>query len=372
METDPGLVFTPGWDKTEQDWINSFFEQSDPKIANTTCTPSECHEFAKILTHGKTIVIVNNQGCHSYTLACPDNNVIIQFRLKELNIKFVDEAKTVHGDLVSRVVHHSNFKLPVYTSEIIPGVAHFWQEPPLDSFPLERELKTVSDLAKFIAKSSFFAHPPADCKEDSITKRAHATFKRLEQNSSLKAIAPEVCAEVTSITAKLHLLQNLPLVLSHPDLVGLNVFVDRITGAITGVIDFDGAEIEALGVNIFTLYEWFIGSMNDGHWSPYDMPAGGTHGGKTTCQVLESAFWETFWANVSPEVKTEDGKEAMSVALRVGIVNRYMGDRKMLDEIDFEKRHGDARSLDYIKGILSYLRDSSEVYSHHVPSSGDD
>ena len=249
---------------------------------------------------------------------------------------------------------------------IIPGLAHCWQEPPRTAFPLERELRTVTDLAKLIAASSHFPHPPTDCKEDSKTKSAHATFKRLEQNSSLKAIAPDVYAEVTSITAKLHLLQPLPLVLSHPDLVGLNVFVDRISGAITGVIDFDGAEVEALGISIFTLYEWFIGSMENRHWSPYDMSAGEAHGGKTVCQFLESAFWETFWAGVSPDVKKEESKEALSVALRVGIVNRYMGDSNMLDEVDFEKHAGDERSLDYIKGILSYLRDSSEVYCHHV------
>ena len=372
-QTDPELVLPPGWNESEQVMINSFFDNRVSKIAKTTCSASECHEFARNLTQGKAIVLVNNQGFHSYTLACPESNQVIQFRLRELDLKFIVEAKEIYGDLVSCVHYHNGFKLPVYTMDIVPGVAHCWQEPPRTAFPLERELKTVTDLAKLIAASSHFPHPSADCKEDSKTKRAHAIFERLEQNASLKAIAPDVYAEITSITAKLHLLQNLPLVLSHPDLVGLNVFVDRITGAITGMIDFDGAEIEALGINIFTLYEWFIGSMENRHWSPYDMPAGETHGSKkTVCQVLESAFWETFWANVSPEVMNEDSKEAISVALRVGVVDRYMVDSKMLDEVDFEKRHGDERSLDYVKGILSYLRDSSEVYCHHVSGNGDD
>ena len=365
-QADPELVLPPGWNESEQAMINNFFDNRIPKVAKTTCSASECHEFAQSLTQGKAIVLVNNQGFHSYTLACPESNQVIQFRLRELDLKFIVEAKEIYGDLVSYVTYHNGFKLPVYTMGIVPGVAHCWQEPPRTAFPLERELKTVTDLAKLMAASSHFPHPSADCKENSKTKRAHATFKRLEQNASLKAIAPDVYAEVTSITAKLHLLQNLPLVLSHPDLVGLNVFVDRMTGAITGVIDFDGAEIEALGINIFTLYEWFIGSMDHGHWSPYDMPAGEAHGSKTVCQVLEFTFWETFWANVSSEVKREDSKEALSLALRVGIVNRYMGDSKMLDEVDFEKRHGDERSLDYVKGILSYLRDSSEMCCHHV------
>ena len=264
-QTDPGLVLPQGWHESEQALINSFFEQRVPKVANTTCTPSECNEFAKTLTHGKAIVLVNNQGYCSYTLACPDNNMIIQFRLEELNIKSIDEAKKTHGGLVSQVVYHSDFKLPVYTSEIIPGVAHCWQEPPRDPFPLQRELKTVSDLVKFIAKSSFFTHPRADCKEDSKTNRAYDTFERLEQNSSLKAVAPNVYADVISVKANLGLMEHLPLVLSHPDLVGLNIFVDRVTGRITGVIDFDGTHIEALGISIVTLYEWFIGSMEDGH-----------------------------------------------------------------------------------------------------------
>ena len=371
-QVDPRVVLPRGWNESEQAMINNFFDNRVPKVAKTTCSASKCHEFARTLTQGKAIVLVNNQGFHSYTLACPENNQIIQFRLKELDLKFIDEAQKIYTDLVSSVTYHNGFKLPVYTMDIVPGVAHCWQEPPRTAFPLERELKTVTDLAKLIAASSHFPHPSTDCKEESKTKSANATFKRLEQNSSLKAIAPEVYAEVTSIAAKLHLLRNLPLVLSHPDLVGLNVFVDRTTGAITGVIDFDGAEIEALGISIFTLYEWFIGSMEKRHWSPYDMPAGEAHGGKTVCQVLESAFWETFWASVSREVNKEDSKEALSVALRVGIVNRYMGDSKMLDEVDFEKRHGDERSLDYVKGILSYLRESSEVYRHHVSGNADD
>ena len=372
-QTDPELVLPPGWNESEQVMINNFFDNRVPKVAKTTCSASECHDFARSLMEGKVIVLVNNQGFHSYTLACPESNQIIQFRLKELDLKSIDEAKKIYAHLVSSVTYHNGFKLPVYTMGIVPGVAHCWQEPPRTVFPLERELKTVTDIAKLIAASSHFPHPSADCKEDSKTKSAHSTFKRLEQNSSLKAIAPDVYAEVTSITAKLHLLQNLPLVLSHPDLVGLNVFVDRISGAITGLIDFDGAEIEALGISIFTLYESFIGSMENRHWSPYDMRAGETHGSETTvCQVLESAFWETFWANVSPKVNKEQSKEALSVALRVGIVNRYMGDSNMLGEVDFEKRHGDERSLDYVKGILSYLRGSSEVYCHHVTGNPDD
>ena len=293
-----------------------------------------------------------------YTLACPKSNQIIQFRLKELNLEFIDEAKKIQSDLISRVVYHSGFNLPVYSINIVPSVAHYWQEPPRDHFPLERELRTVKDLAKFIAASSHFPHPPDDCKDNSKTRRARATFKRLEQNTSLKDIAPAVHAEVTSVLAKPHLLQYLPLVPTHPDLVGLNIFVDHTTGKITGVIDFDDAQMEALGMNIVTLYEWFFGSMEDGHWSPYDMPAGEQYDSSNVCQVLETAFWDTFWANARHDLSKEESEEALSVALKVGIINRYIIDGTMLDKVNLEKGRGDERSLDYAKGISVHLQRS--------------
>lgn len=358
VQTDPELILPDGWDQSEQLMINDFFGQRVPKIAKTTCSAFECHVFAKTLMQGEEIVLVNNQGYHSYTLACPKSNQIIQFRLKELNIGFISEAKDIHGDLVSKIDHHSGFKLPVYTFDTVPGVAHYWQEPSRDHFPLERELWTVKDLAKFIAAPSNYPHRPADCKDTSKTHCARATFNRLEQNVSLKKIAPHLHAEVISVSAKLHLLQNLPLVLSHPDLVGLNIFVERTDGRITGVIDFDDAQVEALGINIVTLYEWFLGSMEDSHWSPYDMPAGEQYGSRSVCQVLEAAFWDTFWANVGLDMSKEGSKEALWIALKVGIINRYIVDGGMLDEVDLEKGHGDARSLDYAKGILVHLEQS--------------
>ena len=99
------------------------------------------------------------------------------------------------------------------------------------------------------------------------------------------------------------------------------------------------------------------------HWSPYDMPAAEAHGGKTVCQVLEVRVLGIILGQrvVSPEVRKEDSKKILFVALRARIVNRSMGDSQTLNEVDFKKRHGDERSLDYVKRKLSYLQDSSEV-----------
>ena len=48
--------------------------------------------------------------------------------------------------------------------------------------------------------------------------------------------------------------------------------------------------------------------MENGHWSPYDMPAREQYGDNNVCQVLEAAFWDTFCANTSPDSKNEGSK----------------------------------------------------------------
>ena len=58
----------------------------------------------------------------------------------------------------------------------------------------------------------------------------------------------------------------------HHDLVAQKIFVNE-TGGLTGVIDWDGAGIEAFGMMIFALYEAFFGGMEGGHWSANDFPS---------------------------------------------------------------------------------------------------
>ena len=130
-------------------------------------------------------------------------------------------------------------------------------------------------------------------------------------------MAPEIYTLVTSLGTRLHLLDALPGVLTHLDLGGQSSFVDKETGALTGVIDFDEARTEAFGINIFTLYENHIGSMEDGHWSPYDIPAGVQHPGLSVSEVLTKAFWDALWAYTAPSLRGEEFEEAVGVALRV-------------------------------------------------------
>ncbi|CAF9933991.1 MAG: hypothetical protein ALECFALPRED_005811 [Alectoria fallacina] len=362
-----GVALPKGWVQSEQETINEFFEEKvpaalkeraarNPSISSKSCSASECLQYAKVLMQGMSIYLVDHQGCNSYTLICPELDRIIQFRAAELSTKAIDEAKQMYGDLVAGTTQHNDFVLPVYTYNILPGQLHVWQKVSRGSFPLAREKRTIIDLAIFIATASHFPHPKARYNARSWTECANAAVKRLEQNFSLRQIAPAVYTELASLRARLHLLDILPAVLTHVDLGGQNIFVDGDVGTLTGVIDFEEARTEAFGINIFTIYENHVGSMEDGHWSPYDMPAGQEHPGLSVSEVLTKAFWDALWASTAPGLGRRDFEEAVGVALRVGIINRYFV-RGMLDEIDLAKRVH-VISLDYAKEILLYLRDT--------------
>lgn len=182
---------------------------------------------------------------------------------------------------------------------------------------------------------------------------ATATLKRLEQNRSSKQIAPEIYTMIASLSTKLYLLDTLPAVLTHLDLGSQKIFVEKDTGLITGVVNSDKARTEAFGINIFTLYENYTGRMENDHWSPYDMPAGRQHPGLSVSEVLTSVFWDSLWGNAGPHLEKEVLDEAVGVALRVGVINRYFV-RGMLDEIDLENRIH-VIALNHASEILRYL-----------------
>lgn len=363
---DAGLVPPEGWVENEGEIINEFFtekvpaalkqrELREPGFTWKGCSAADCLEYAKFLMQGMPLALVNNQGSSSYTLICPGRERIIQFRITELNTEVVDEAKQMYGRLVAKAFRHQDFVLPVYTYNILPGQLYIWQKVPRESFPLEREKRTVTDLAKFIATASHFPHPKGkeSYSDNSWTMSAKATLQRLKQNTSLREMAPEIHILVAYLSTKLHLLDILPEVLTHLDPVGQNILVEKDTGAVTGVVGFDEARTEAFGINIYSLYESFVGSLQDGHWSPYDMPAGEQYPGLSVSEALTRAFWDSLWVNVTTGLDKKFFEEAVGVALKVGLVNRYFVG-PMLDEIDLDNRMH-VVSLDYAKGILLYL-----------------
>ena len=357
---DPELVLPQGWDESEQYFIDMFFRNAQSVIASDkNGSPDDeeplsalaCRKYAQSLMRGKIIALINCQGCASYTLQCPEEHQITRFRLKKLDTAVLDEAKKIFGSLVFPMTYHDGFNLPVYTCDIVPGHPRYYIRTDDEVFPLEREMRTVADLAKVFATPSKFPHPDSRYQGSSWTVSASTTLKRLEQNTALEQLAPEVHTEVVGLATKLHLLQALPPVLTHVDIAHQNMFVEEATGAVTGIIDFDEARTEVFGISLYSLYESFFGDTEHTHWKSYDALAGTRYPGKLVCQVLEDTFWRVFWENVAPGLTRENIQDALNVSLKLGIMYRYLRGT-MIDTIDTANA-GHVRSLDYAQGILS-------------------
>ncbi|KAF1952623.1 hypothetical protein CC80DRAFT_495152 [Byssothecium circinans] len=345
-------VTTEEWQQQEREIIDEFFKVKVPEVlkesADTTCTEGSCIERGKQVIQADDLELVRNQGCNSFTLVCHRKSKIIQFRLRPFDTTIADLAHQIYGTKVPRTDFHGGFPLPLYSSDIIPGKVHVLQPFP-EEFPIERQKKTVIDLGQFVAKATHFPQPKASYRADSWTMKSKETLDRLHRNSSLQA-APEIAEIVTRLLEKVHLLDLLPAVLTHHDFSEVNILVND-TGDVTGVIDFDGAGIEAFGMCIWGVYECFLGSMNDGKWSFHDQAAAG-YPGQTVRGVLETAFWDSLWSSVSQELKEkrEELEAAVRVALSIGTINRYFI-RGMMDKID-ESIKVHRLSLEYARGIL--------------------
>ncbi|KAI9814159.1 MAG: hypothetical protein M1832_005970 [Thelocarpon impressellum] len=324
------------WLAQEREMIAAFFEEKD------------CESFARSVLRADDIHPVENQGATSYTLICPSQSKIIQFRLQRLDEELLALARQIYGTVVPSVTFHSGLPIPVYVSPVIPGQIHIFQKFPPDAFPLERQLTTTTELARFVAKSAARPLPASSYSPTSWTKTAPTVLEKITLNQALEMHDPRFKVKALHLLDKIHLLDKLPPVLSHADFAEVNILVNA-HGNVTGVIDFEDAQTEAFGMCIFGVYEGFFGEMRHQKWSFFDMPAGG-RSGKSVRQVLEAAFWDTLWDALPPEMRRQDLEEAVMVAVDIGIVNRYFV-RGLLEGVDLGS-NDHRMSLEFARGLL--------------------
>ena len=337
----------------EANQISSIYRtNTDLGLSGVDCTETQSVVYAASLLGAHDLKPADNQGANSFTLICPSLLKVVQFRLRAFKDDILDLAHKIYGEDIPLAIPQPGFVLPVYISNVIPGLVHVLQPFPKGTFPLARQERTVCDLARFIGKATFFPQPGDTLLSSSWTAQAGTTIDRLLKSKMLEEVCPELLPLLTEVKADISLLHSLPLVLTHHDLAEMNVFVDA-EGHVTGVIDFDEAGIEAFGMCIWGIYECWLGMMEDGKFSFY-LQTTADSGAKTVKDVLEERFWQVLWQSVSPGLGLADKKDAVRVAVVIGVVNRYFVNG-MLDHIDIQAQNH-ARSLEYARGILLGLR----------------
>ena len=87
--------------------------------------------------------------------------------------------------------------------------------------------------------------------------------------------------------------------------------------------------------------------MNDGKWRFFDQPTSEARD-QTVRQVLELAFWNTLWNAVPSWMEELQYKEAITVALDIGITNRYINWEGDVDP----KNENHMRAVNWATGLL--------------------
>ncbi|KAJ9659616.1 hypothetical protein H2198_003029 [Neophaeococcomyces mojaviensis] len=317
----------------EQEHITKFFENKVLSILSATPlqvtpTQSNCHAFASNLLHCKDIKPVQTQGSFSYTVFSFECQKVVQFRLKPLDEATLLLAYETYGDLVPPATFVEGFALPVYIFPLAHGHLHTSEPHPETRSALERQIRTVRDLARFVAKGAFTPQSTDCYAPESWTLTAESTLHMIIENKSLTEIEPGFAQRAELLLPRLGLLTKLPPVLCHVDFFEINIMVEPVTGALTAVLDWDGAQIEAFGMIIYGVYDSFFGCMkdhsSDAEWSWFGTPLPDSDDMRSARDILESNFWNVFWDAVPSSFSKAEYEDAIAVAIEIGLVQRNL------------------------------------------------
>jgi hypothetical protein len=147
--------------------------------------------------------------------------------------------------------------------------------------------------------------------EGEMLKRTKVEAEITDRLGALRPTLPDQFLPlIDRVLKNLHKLTapSYPFVLTHRDFSMLNLLLDEVSGAISGVVDWPEACILPFG---FTLYglEYCLGTMSDNGWTYHE-----------NASHVREHFWATFKQIVQP---TRDEVEAMKLARLAGILFRY-------------------------------------------------
>ncbi|GAM90737.1 hypothetical protein ANO11243_087820 [Dothideomycetidae sp. 11243] len=321
--------YQPGpWaEQWNQEIIDDFFDTTvRRKLERPDITRATCIGLAREILGTEEIEPARIQGVCSFTLISRSKGKVVQFRRHALDDDMLSLASSIYGGLTPRLSRYTfedgnDFPIPTYIANVAPGVHMMClPQPP---FPVDKLCRTVSDLADFFAKPVQVSdqrqsarHPdgyaaPAAKRLDSVLE--HPAFKRNATTATMDF--------VKHVREHVHLIDSLPLVLTHTDVIPMNMFANPDDGSITSVIDWDHACIDIFGKSMWSLYEGFVTYTID------DV----THVQEQR-DVIENVFWTRLWESVKPRLTPEVDGPAVRASMAVGAIARYLRFRT-LDEI---------------------------------------
>lgn len=287
-----------------------------------------CLRFACAKCPDRDLQVLQEQGGCSLTLRAPnkpggghENAVIIQIRLPQyaVSIPIASAAAQMYPFLApqTRELGHVALQdgMRLQLLEMLDLSGQRFSElqprtPTLTGHALAAMLTLVRSLATFFAMQ--WSKAASACAVPgriggSIVDRLQALERDLP-TAALRQRAAWVRQEV-----KDGVLNTLPTVLTHGDLIPSNTLVDQQTWRIVGLIDWAEAEWLPFGISLYGL-EHLLGYLEKGD----------DHGKSRFCYYTQAReLWDAFWTEIEqqrPEIVAEPVRSAVDLARDAGIL----------------------------------------------------
>lgn len=274
----------------------AFFERSGLKLQDLI----ECHVFLESHFPGIAAEPVPQQGFCSYTIYL-GNDRIIQFRPDnyQLDLTVIEAAQKAFGAYVPPTKYLGKSSgLHIYLMGKISGISYqSFREKHFPNAHLFRQ-RMCEDFALLLGRS--WHHGRENVPKGVVGSSLEARLQMLstELPVRFRPIAKH-------LLSRLNLIESLPWVIQHGDLIASNIMSDPSTGHLSGLVDWAEAEILPFGICLYGLEE-FLGEM--------------TSRGFFYCPnatLLREVFWKTLLEHI-PELQCN--LTAVSMARDLGVL----------------------------------------------------
>jgi serine/threonine protein kinase len=265
----------------------------------------DCHVFADTFFPGKPITPTRTQGYCSYTVSIGD--YIVQFRppKHKLDLNVALAAKIVFGTYAPSTNYNGTVSphgLLVYIMKKMPGMSYKELTLQAPDLAAKIRMRLCEDFAIFLAKAW---HQRAEISlplgmiGSSIKQRLEILYIELP---------PRFRPIVEHVISQYHLIEALPMVLAHGDIVPSNILLDPIDGHLFGLVDWAEAEMLPFGICLYGLEE-ILGHMTANNQFVYYADA----------DQCRAAFWEKFRTEI-PLLRDKKTFEAVLLSRELGIL----------------------------------------------------
>ncbi|KAF8864080.1 hypothetical protein BDZ45DRAFT_52628 [Acephala macrosclerotiorum] len=283
--------------------ITDFFLRS----GLTSQARHECFDLIEQLFPSRSTSAASCQGYCSFTVFV-GTDTVVQFRPYNyrLNLRLTEAAREVYGPFAPEtryVGRLSTSGLLAYSMGRIDGISFkdLRASGSLISSSTYHRANLCRDFAVFLTRSwkeSSSQSIPLGIVGKTITHRLRALAANLP---------PRFRSRARTVLQNIHLIEALPWVLTHGDIVAGNIMVDPLAGRLTGLVDWAEAERLPFGVCLYGLEE-LLGEMT---------PAGFEY--RQDAINLRAVFWAEL-RMLMPELRQHHTLETVQLARDLGVL----------------------------------------------------